>query len=134
MNAPSQFTPGSQSVAEEVPRNYRDLLNKANLAADDLRDLGRLRVWPVLFDFFTTLVLMVASAWLFSLQPGLITGTVCVLVTLHNFSRLASLVHASDHGYLLVHPVANNALGNICAYLMGYTRAGHRLAHQAHHS
>jgi|SoiMethySBSTD1v2_1073268.scaffolds.fasta_scaffold199669_2 fatty acid desaturase len=134
MNAPAQFSPGTPPVAEEVPRNYRELLKKANLSPDDLRELGRLRAGPVLFDFFTTLALMVAAAWLFSLHPGLITGAVCLLVTLHNFSRLASLVHASDHGYLLVHPVANNALGNICAYLMGYTRAGHRLAHQAHHS
>jgi fatty acid desaturase len=134
MNAPSQFTPGSQAIAEEVPRNYRELLKKANLSSEDLKDLGRLRNWPVLFDFCTTLVLMVASAWLFSLKPGLVTGTVCVLVALHNFSRLASLVHASDHGYLLPDARANHALGNVCAYLMGYTRTGHRLAHQAHHS
>ena len=134
MNAPSPFIPGSRLIADEVPRNYRELLKKASFSPDDLKELGRLRAWPVLFDFSTTLVLMVASAFLFSLKPGLITGTVCVLVTLHNFSRLASLVHASDHGYLFANARANNALGNFCAYLMGYTRAGHRLAHQVHHS
>jgi fatty acid desaturase len=134
MNAPSQITPESQPVAKEVPRSYRELLKKANLSADDLKELGRLRAWPVLFDFSTTLLLMAGSALLFSLKPGLITGAVCLLVTLHNFNRLASLVHASDHGYLFTQSGANNTIGNICAYLMGYTRAGHRLAHQAHHS
>jgi fatty acid desaturase len=134
MNAPPKFAPEMQPIAQEVPRTYRELLKKANLSADDLRELGRLHAWTVLFDFAATLLFMGAAAFLFSLKPGLITGAICLLVTLHNFNRLAQLVHASDHGDLLPNADANNALGNLCAYLMGYTRTGHRLAHQAHHS
>jgi fatty acid desaturase len=134
MNNAPQIAPEVPPVAEEVPRSYRELLKKANLSADELKELGRLRKLPVFFHFGTTLLLMIASAVLFSLKPGLATAAICLLITLHNFNRLASLVHASDHGYLLADSGANNAIGNFCAYLMGYTRAGHRLAHQAHHS
>jgi fatty acid desaturase len=134
MDTLPRLTSDVPPIAQEVPRSYRELLRKVDLSPDDLKMLGRLHVWPVLFDFSATVFLMVASAVLFSLKPGLTTGAVCLFVTLHNFSRLPQLVHASDHGNLLPNVVANNALGNICAYMMGYTRTGHRLAHQGHHS
>lgn len=119
---------------EEIPKEYRELLRKANLSPDELKELGRLKIGRPLIDFLWTIVLMIASPTLFALAPGFATGIICVLITLHNFNRLASLVHASDHGYLFTSLWANNLMGNLAAYLMGYTRAGHRLSHQLHHS
>jgi fatty acid desaturase len=134
MDNPSIPNTVPQSIGDEVPRNYRELLKKANLSADELKELGRLHAGRPIYDFLVTLFLMASAPLVFAISPGVITGLLCVFLALHNFNRLASLVHASDHGYLFQSARANNALGNFCAYLMGYTRSGHRLAHQAHHS
>jgi fatty acid desaturase len=118
----------------EIPLSYRELLKRAGLSSDDLKEFGTLRAWPPVRDFVVTLVLMAVGPFLFAWSPGIATGVLCTLLTLHNFSRLASLVHASDHGALLPTPGWNNALGNLCAFLIGYTRRGHKLAHQNHHT
>jgi fatty acid desaturase len=135
MNAPpTSDTAPAEPWGNEIPSSYRELLKKAGLSSDELKQLSNVRTWPPARDFLVSLVLIAAGPLIFAWYPGFVTGAVCIILTLHNFSRLASLVHASDHGGLLPSPRANNLLGNASAFLIGYTRTGHKLAHQNHHS
>lgn len=122
------------ACTKEVPKTFREALAKARLSTDDLRQLGRLEVAKPATDFVTTILLVAATPLLYYFFPHPLTFLFCVLLSLHNFSRFASMVHASDHGSFFPHPTANRWFGNACAYFMGYTRSGHQAAHQAHHS
>lgn len=124
----------SDLTPSEIPRTYRELFKEINLSPYERRDLERLRVWRPIADFTMTLMLMGVAPFAFTVMPGFLAAVLCLALALHNFNRLASMVHASDHGYLFENPTANNSVGNFCAYIMGYTRTGHRLAHQTHHS
>lgn len=125
---------GAADCAEEVPKNFREALTKANLSTAELKELGRLSVARPAVDFVVTVLLVALTPVLYRVFPNPVTFVFCILLSLHCFSRFASMVHGSDHGNLFPNATANRWFGNACAYFMGYTRAGHRTAHQAHHT
>ncbi|MGH8129230.1 MAG: fatty acid desaturase family protein [Steroidobacteraceae bacterium] len=124
----------SPVVTDEIPKNFREALAKVGLSAEEVRELGRLEVAKPLFDLVATIALVAITPVLYLFFPHPLTFAVCIVLSLHSFSRFASLVHASDHGSLFPSATANRWFGNLCAYFMGYTRIGHRTTHQAHHS
>jgi fatty acid desaturase len=131
MNTPAAEEVG---VAAEVPTNFREALGKVGLTADELKQLGRLEYATPVVDLLVTVALMAAIPVIYRWLPNPITFVFCILLALHCFSRFAQLVHGSDHGCLFPNATANRWIGNLCAYVMGYTRIGHRTAHQSHHS
>jgi len=128
------YVEGAANCAEEVPKNFREALTKANLSATELKELGRLRIARPAVDFAITVLLVALTPVLYRLLPNPFVFVICILLSLHCFSRFASMVHGSDHGNLFPDASANRWVGNLCAYFMGYTRAGHRAAHQVHHT
>jgi fatty acid desaturase len=84
-------------------------------------------------DVVVTLASFVAVPVLFGWLPRWWTFAILALCAIRNFNCAAQLVHESDHGTLFRDPRLNRSLGNLFAYLLGYTRTGHRAAHMDHH-
>jgi len=129
-NANPQVTP---FVADAIPTSFRKAIRRVGLSAEEMGELARLRPGRVIVDFVWTLALIALVPVAVRLAPSPFTYVACVLVSLHVFNRLASLVHMSDHNALLPDPRANSVVGSLAAFLMGYTRHGHRAVHQKHH-
>lgn len=129
-NTNPQVTP---IVAEAIPTSFREAIRKVGLSTDEMTELAKLRPLRVTVDFLWTLALIALVPIAVRLMPNPLTLVVCVLVSLHVFNRLASLIHMSDHNALLPDPRANSVIGSLSAFLMGYTRHGHRAVHQEHH-
>ncbi len=117
----------------EVPPVYRDKLLRTNSALDQLRGLMQLRVGRILFELGLTVGSLLAVPLLYRTVPGRLTFVVCFLLSVRTFNCFAQLVHSSDHGGLFADSRLNRVVGNLCAYCLGYTRSGHRLAHLQHH-
>jgi fatty acid desaturase len=84
-------------------------------------------------DVVGVLVSFVVVPVLYGLYPRWWTAVLLALWSIRNFNSAAQLVHESDHGTLFRDPRLNRRLGNLFAYLLGYTRSGHRTAHMDHH-
>lgn len=80
-----------------------------------------------------SLVLVFAIPVLFAVHPTWWMGIACVLVSVHTFNRFAQIVHGSDHSGLFVNPDWNIYVGRLAGYFLGYTRDGHKAAHNEHH-
>ncbi len=122
------------SVApSEVPSAYREALARAKFPAHKLRELSRIPVGRVAVDFLLAFASLAAVPVLYTLLPHPLTFVVCFVLSIRTFNCFAQLVHASDHGGLLPRPRLNMVAGSVCAWCLGYTRTGHRLAHLDHH-
>ena len=130
----SKFDPDPTfSDIPEIPKNYRDLLQKANISKEELMELSMMRPLKMSVDYFISilLVLIVPLAYFFIPNPWILI--LIVLANIHTFNRFAQIIHSSDHGGLFANAKANSFFGNLAASFLGYTRAGHQVSHQQHH-
>jgi len=132
MAAKSELTPESQ-VTLGVPATYRQALAAVNFPMDALKPLNKVIVWRIWLDFAITAVFLMLVPLLFLVFPNPLTFAFCFILSIRNFNSLAQLIHSSDHGGLFRNPTFNTIAGNCCAFFLGYTRTGHRLAHLNHH-
>lgn len=124
---------GLDEMTVGAPRSAREALQSGAISLDALRAAHRLRDTRSVLDVLVTLASFVAVPILFGLFPRWWMGGILTLCAIRNFNCAAQLVHESDHGTLFRHPRLNRSLGNLFAYLLGYTRSGHRTAHMDHH-
>jgi fatty acid desaturase len=116
-----------------VPLGHREALVRLKFPMDRLRALMRIRPWRSVMDLAATGTVLVAGPLLYFFVPNPFTFGVCFVLSIRTFNCLAQLVHTSDHGGLFPNPRLNKFVGNLCAYCLGYTQAGHRLTHLNHH-
>jgi fatty acid desaturase len=126
VNALDEMTVGA-------PRSAREALQSGAISLDTLRAAHRMRDGRSALDVVVTLASFVAVPVLFGWLPRWWTFAILALGAIRNFNCAAQLVHESDHGTLFRDPRLNRSLGNLFAYLLGYTRTGHRAAHMDHH-
>jgi fatty acid desaturase len=126
VNALDEMTVGA-------PRSAREALQSGAISLDTLRAAHRMRDGRSALDVVVTLASFVAVPVLFGWLPRWWTFAILALCAIRNFNCAAQLVHESDHGTLFRDPRLNRSLGNLFAYLLGYTRTGHRAAHMDHH-
>src|SRR5512144_1587446 len=124
---------GLDEMTVGAPRSAREALQSGAISLEALRAAHRMRDGRSALDVLGTLASFVAVPVLFGLQPRWWTFVLLALCAIRNFNCAAQLVHESDHGTLFRDPRLNRSLGNLFAYLLGYTRSGHRTAHMDHH-
>lgn len=124
---------GLDEMTMGAPRSAREALQSGAISLDALRAAHRMRDGRSALDVVVTLASFVATPLLFGALPRWWTAVILALFAIRNFNCAAQLVHESDHGTLFRHPRWNRAFGNLFAYLLGYTRSGHRTAHMDHH-
>ena len=126
--------PGSlDEMTVGAPRSAREALQSGAITLEALRAAHRLRDGRSALDVIAALLSFVALPVAVALYPRWWVYGLGVLLAIRNFNSAAQLVHESDHGTLFSHPPLNRFFGNVCAYLLGYTRSGHRQAHMDHH-
>jgi fatty acid desaturase len=116
-----------------VPATYREMLRQAGIGAEDLRVLNEPSIPRTLFELVLVALSLAAVPVIYAVAPHPLTFVLCFVLSVRNSNCLAQLIHTSDHGALFKNPRLNAGVGNACSYLLGYTRAGHRLAHLRHH-
>ena len=131
--APSRREAGLDEMTVGAPRSAREALQTGAISLEALRSAHRMRDGRSALDVLGTLASFVAVPVLFGLYPRWWTFALLALCAIRNFNCAAQLVHESDHGSLFRDPRLNQRLGNLFAYLLGYTRSGHRTAHMDHH-
>jgi len=114
-------------------RSAREALHSGAISLETLRALRELRDSRSVLDLTLTVGSVVAVPVFYAMFPHPLTFVACMLLTVRNFNCAAQLVHESDHATLFRHPWLNTLMGNLCAYILGYTRSGHRQAHMDHH-
>jgi len=124
---------GLEEMTTGAPRSAREALQSGAISLEALRAAHQMRDSRSALDIVATLVSFVAVPTLFGLYPRWWTAALLSLWSIRNFNCAAQLVHESDHGTLLRDPRVNQGMGNLFAYLLGYTRSGHRTAHMDHH-
>lgn len=116
-----------------APRSAREAVQAGAISLPELRAAHRMRDGRSALDVLATLASFLAVPVLFGLHPRWWTGALLALCAIRNFNCAAQLVHESDHGTLFRDLRLNRSFGNFFAYLLGYTRGGHRTAHMDHH-
>jgi fatty acid desaturase len=116
-----------------APQGAVEALSAGVISLEALRALRELKASWGIRDLTLTAAEIVAIPLLYMTFPHPLTFVVCILWSIRTFNSCAQLVHETDHGTLFASPRLNNALGNVCAYILGYTRYGHRQVHVDHH-
>jgi len=116
-----------------APQSAREALQSGAITMDALRAAHRLRDGRSALDLIAALASFAALPLIVGSFPHWWVYGLGVLLANRNFNCAAQLVHESDHGTLFRDPRLNQFFGNVCAYLLGYTRSGHRQAHMDHH-
>jgi fatty acid desaturase len=129
----SRSANGLDEMTVGAPRSAREALQSGAISLDKLRAAHRMRDGRSALDVVVTLASFVAVPVLFGWLPRWWTFAILALCAIRNFNCAAQLVHESDHGTLFHDPRLNRRVGNLFAYLLGYTRTGHRAAHMDHH-
>lgn len=129
----SRKVSGLEEMTVGAPRSAREALQSGAISLESLRSAHQMRDRRSVLDAIVTLVCFAAVPALFGLYPRWWTFTILALGAIRNFNCAAQLVHESDHGTLFRNPRLNRSFGNLFAYLLGYTRSGHRAAHMDHH-
>jgi len=124
---------GLDEMMVGAPRSAREALQSGAISLEALRAAHRMRDGRSALDVLGTFASFVAVPVLFGLYPRWWAFAILALCAIRNFNCAAQLVHESDHGTLFRDPRLNRSLGNLFAYLLGYTRSGHRTAHMDHH-
>jgi fatty acid desaturase len=124
---------GLDEMMVGAPRSAREALQSGAISLEALRAAHRMRDGRSALDVLGALASFVAVPVLFGLHPRWWSFVLLALCAIRNFNCAAQLVHESDHGTLFRDPRLNRGLGNLFAYLLGYTRSGHRTAHMDHH-
>lgn len=127
------LTEPERQVTLGVPASYREMLRQAGIKPEELRVLNEVNVPRILFDLVLTAISLAVVPVAYAIAPHPLTFVFCFVLSVRNANCLAQLIHTSDHGGLFKDARANTSVSNVCAYLLGYTRAGHRLAHLRHH-
>jgi len=129
----SRKGPGLDEMTVGAPKSAREALQSGAISLEALRSAHQMRDWRSALDVLGTLASFIAVPVLFGLHPRGWTFVLLALCAIRNFNCAAQLVHESDHGTMFRDPRLNRSLGNLFAYLLGYTRSGHRTAHMDHH-
>ena len=129
----SRKGPGLDEMTVGAPKSAREALQSGAISLEALRAAHQMRDWRSALDVLGTLASFVAVPVLFGLHPRGWTFVLLALCAIRNFNCAAQLVHESDHGTMFRNPRLNRGLGNLFAYMLGYTRSGHRTAHMDHH-
>jgi fatty acid desaturase len=129
----SRSANGLEEMMVGAPRSAREALQSGAISLDALRVAHRMRDRRSALDVVVTIASFVAVPVLFGWLPRWWTVMILGLCAIRSFNCAAQLVHESDHGTLFRDPRLNRAFGNLFAYLLGYTRSGHRTAHMDHH-
>lgn len=116
-----------------VPTTYRETLRRAGVQPEELRALNQPNVRRIVFELVLTAVSLAAVPILCAVVPYPPVFVLAFVLSIRNSNCLAQLIHTSDHGGLFKNARINMSVGNVCSYLLGYTRAGHRLSHLRHH-
>jgi fatty acid desaturase len=124
---------GLEEMTIGAPRSAREALKAGAIGLEELRAAHRLRDSRSALDVLVTLTCFASVPTLFGLYPTWWSALLLILFAIRNFNCAAQLVHESDHGTLFENAFLNRAVGNAFAYLLGYTRSGHRNAHMDHH-
>lgn len=124
---------GLDEMTVGAPRSAREALQSGAISLDDLRAAHRMRDARSAVDVVSTIVSFAAVPVVFGFIDHWWAVPILMLWAIRNFNSAAQLVHESDHGTLFRNPRMNQAVGNVCAFLLGYTRTGHRTAHMDHH-
>ncbi len=124
---------GLEDMTVGAPRSAREALQSGAISLEALRAVHRMRDGRSALDVLAALASFVAVPVVFGLHPRWWTGALLALCAIRSFNCAAQLVHESDHGTLFRNPRLNRGFGNLFAYLLGYTRGGHRTAHMDHH-
>ena len=124
---------GLEDMTVGAPRSAREALQSGAISLEALRAVHRMRDGRSALDVIAALASFVAVPVVFGLYPRWWTAALLALWAIRNFNCAAQLVHESDHGTLFHDPRLNQGFGNLFAYLLGYTRGGHRTAHMDHH-
>jgi fatty acid desaturase len=124
---------GLDEMTVGAPRSAREALQSGAISLEALRGAHQMRDRRSALDVAVTIVSFAAVPLLFGLYPRWWTFAILALCSIRNFNCAAQLVHESDHGTLFRDPRLNRSFGNLFAYLLGYTRTGHRTAHMDHH-
>lgn len=117
----------------ELPKTYRELLQRAGISKEKLLELSKLKPGRALGDYVSTIALIMLVPLAYYLVPHPAVLALCILANLHTFNRFAQIIHSSDHGALFPDATVNSLFGNLAASFLGYARIGHQLAHQQHH-
>jgi fatty acid desaturase len=129
----SRSANGLEEMMVGAPRSAREALQSGAISLDALRVAHRMRDRRSALDVVVTIASFVAVPVLFGWLPRWWTVMILGICAIRSFNCAAQLVHESDHGTLFRDPRLNRAFGNLFAYLLGYTRSGHRTAHMDHH-
>jgi fatty acid desaturase len=124
---------GFDEMMVGAPRSAREALQSGAISLEALRAAHQMRDGRSALDVLATVASFVVVPVLFGLCPRWWAFALLALCAIRNFNCAAQLVHESDHGTLFRDPRLNRSLGNLFAYLLGYTRSGHRTAHMDHH-
>ena len=124
---------GLDEMTVGAPRSAREALQSRAISLDELKAAHRMRDGRSALDVLSTLASFVAVPVIFGLVDRWWAVPILMLWAIRNFNSAAQLVHESDHGTLFQDPRMNQAFGNLFAFLLGYTRSGHRTAHMDHH-
>lgn len=124
---------GLEEMTVGAPRSAREALQSGAISLEELRAAHRMRDGRSALDVLGALTSFLSVPAVYGLYPRWWTASLLALWAIRNFNCAAQLVHESDHGTLLRDPRLNRSLGNLFAYLLGYTRSGHRTAHMDHH-
>lgn len=116
-----------------VPSAYLEQLRRAGVSPEAFKALNRVSPARVYLELALTALSLAAVPVLSAVVPHPVVFVLGFVLSVRNSNCLAQLIHTSDHGGLFRNPRVNVAVGNACAYLLGYTRAGHRLSHLKHH-
>ena len=117
---------GIEDMTVGAPRSAREALQAGAIGLDALRAAHRLRDSRSALDVLVTVASFVAIPTVFGLFPTWWSASLLALFAIRTFNCAAQLVHESDHGTLFRDPRLNRMFGNLFAYLLGYTRSGHR--------
>lgn len=124
---------GLDEMTVGAPRSAKEAIQSGAISVDALRAAHRMRDGRSALDVVVTIASFIAVPILFGWLPRWWIFAILALCSIRNFNCAAQLVHESDHGTLFRHPHLNQGFGNLFAYLLGYTRSGHRNAHMDHH-
>lgn len=122
-----------EALTAGAPRNAKQAIHGGAISIETLREMTTLRDGRSLRDVAAAVLSFVAVPVVYGLWPHPLVLAACLLLVIRNANYFAQLVHESDHGTLFRNTRLNVWAGNLAAFILGYTRSGHRHAHMDHH-
>jgi fatty acid desaturase len=116
-----------------APQTIHEAMTLPAFSIEALRPLTRIDNRRGVLYFFWGIAGALFPALLFATVPTPFGLLLALGFSLRHFSFLAQIVHLSDHLTLHRSPRLNRLFGDSCAWILGYSRNGHREVHLDHH-